>query len=448
MLKTTDINDFIKIHNPDYIVLDCDGTLYPEIGNARTLFIKILINYLRDKFKYTEAQAFDFVSNNKTKFCTESEIGACLLAGINEDEFNQEVLKKIPLDSIGIERAFDWQKILKYNIPIIIFTNNSSFFADLIVKKIGIASDVIKIFGEKELDYKRKPDVKTFEKVTAFIGDKTRVLYFDDNNLCLAIGKKMGWNTVKPLFKNSFTSNFFSIDGLLIKTMDYQDQYLKLHTDLHEKDAEVKTKAILDILPKCFKPNSILDIACGSGKILLNISNKLKSKENIGIDISSKIIDIARKNDKNNKINWIVSDIFKFNEDNFDLVLAIDIVEHIPNDLNFLKKIKNFGKYIVIKIPVEDNFVNNFVKKISFGIIDYQKNTEKRYGHLNHYNLNSFIQPIKKSGLLISNIKFLPLPKRSQFFWEILRFIFMPLWFVSEKNYVKFNGGFIILLLK
>ncbi len=53
--------------------------------------------------------------------------------------------------------------------------------------------------------------------------------------------------------------------------MDYQEQYLELHKDLHDSDSNDKIDAIMSILPLNFKPKSILDVACGSGKILIKI---------------------------------------------------------------------------------------------------------------------------------------------------------------------------------
>lgn len=217
MIQTTEINDFISKYKPDYVVLDCDGTLYPDINSVRVSFNGLLMDYLKNKFNFNELQAAEFVSNNKRKFDTESEIAACFQAGIDEDEFNIKVIEKIPLDSIGIEKSFEWKKITQQQIPIIIFTNNSSFFAHQIATKLGIISSVIKIFGEKELSYKRKPDIKSFEQVVFFVGDNAKILYFDDDDSCLITAKKFGWNTVKPLYKNLVLEKNPSIDGLLLK---------------------------------------------------------------------------------------------------------------------------------------------------------------------------------------------------------------------------------------
>lgn len=230
--------------------------------------------------------------------------------------------------------------------------------------------------------------------------------------------------------------------------MDYQEQYLKLHKDLHDSDSKDKIDAIMSILPVDFKPKSILDVACGSGKILLEISKRVGSKKNVGLDISKKIIDTAKDNDKGKTTKWIVSDIFNYNERGFNLVLAIDIIEHLGDDKMFLEKLAHLGEFFVMKVPIEHNFVNDTLFLLSKGKIDPLKDTEFRYGHIQHYGMESFITLIQQSSLKIIKLDYIRLPKRNKFFWEALRWVFLPVWFFSKRLYVKFNGGFVLLLLR
>src|SRR3989339_2148130 len=101
--------------------------------------------------------------------------------------------------------------------------------------------------------------------------------------------------------------------------MDYQNEYIALHPDLHCGEAELKSKKILEVLSPNLRIDSILDVACGSGKILLNLSERLRSNRSVGVDISNKVIDVARKNDSLQRVSWIVSDVFDLKERDFDL---------------------------------------------------------------------------------------------------------------------------------
>lgn len=198
--RFTKVKDLIDLYNPTHIIIDCDGTLYPDIEAARKEFNNLLYVFLQNKFGYSKKEADNFISENKKKFNTVSEIAACFLAGIDEVEFNKYVLKPIQLNNLGVHRSGVWRELLEYNIPVILFTNNSSYFALCVAKEIGFYKKVASVFGEVELSFLRKPDAKTFDTVSDFISKDSRVLYFDDDPYCITAGKKKGWESVLVTF--------------------------------------------------------------------------------------------------------------------------------------------------------------------------------------------------------------------------------------------------------
>ncbi len=231
--------------------------------------------------------------------------------------------------------------------------------------------------------------------------------------------------------------------------MDYQKEYFEKNKNWHASDSEEKAFFINLLFQKIKKENieTVLDIACGNGKVFLSFIKDKNFKKLLGLDISKKAIEMAKKNDLEKKVEWRVADIFQENLEKFDLILGMDIIEHI-DDKNFLEKIKNNGKYFIFKVPIEDNFLNTFLKKISFGKIDQQKDSLEKYGHINYYTEKKFLKLLAEKDFNVLEKIRAPLPKRTKFFREFLRIIFYPIWFFSEKFYLKFNGGFVIVLLK
>ncbi len=229
--------------------------------------------------------------------------------------------------------------------------------------------------------------------------------------------------------------------------MDYQEEYFEKNKDWHSVDSFEKARQVNLLLGKYndLEIKSVLDIACGSGLVLLHFLENKNFEKVLGVDISQKAIELARKNNKDKKTEWRILDILKNDIEKFDLVLALDIVEHIDDEL-FLQKIKNTGRYFIFKVPIEDNFLNNFFKKVSFGKIDQRKDSLEKYGHINYYTEDSFLKLLKREDYKIIDKTRMPLPKRSKLLREFLRIVFLPLWFISEKYYLKFNGGFTIVL--
>lgn len=228
--------------------------------------------------------------------------------------------------------------------------------------------------------------------------------------------------------------------------MDYQKEYLDKNPDMHIGDSTMKVKQINRVIPSSLKIESLLDVACGAGLITIEMTKKIKPKYAAGIDISEAMINKAKIIDQNNLVIWKVVDLFKYKpKRKFDLVTCIDILEHINDDLGFLKKIATLGKYFVIKTPLEDSWFSRLLRNSK--IFDPWKDSENRYGHIHHYNERTLLNLINQCGLKIEKAISIPMPKRTKFAWEIFRLLFYPISFVSMEKMVRISGGFKIYLL-
>ena len=105
---------------------------------------------------------------------------------------------------------------------------------------------------------------------------------------------------------------------------------------------------ILDISSKLHF-NSVLDIGCGTGELL----DYLNPKTGVGVDISPEMIRLAKK--KFNKYEFNASDFDKIDlKKGFDLIIIIDVIEHLGNINKTLSKIKRVSKEnttIIISSP-------------------------------------------------------------------------------------------------
>ncbi|MFA5828413.1 MAG: class I SAM-dependent methyltransferase [Candidatus Shapirobacteria bacterium] len=229
--------------------------------------------------------------------------------------------------------------------------------------------------------------------------------------------------------------------------MDYQEEYIHKHPSLHLEQAQLKAKQILDFLGP-IKINSLLDIGCGSGGITEILKDYLKPTKVVGVDISQTMILAARERDKMKRIEWICEDILTYHsKTRFDLVVGVDILEHISDDVELLKIIHRLGKKVLIKVPMEDSFLDNQVIR-KLGISDSWKESERKYGHIHHYNERQLLEIYKGAGFRIIKSGYIPLPRRSKMLYEVLRVLFLPLGWFSKKAVANFVGGFKIVLME
>ena len=110
---------------------------------------------------------------------------------------------------------------------------------------------------------------------------------------------------------------------------------------------------------------SLLDIGCGDGKFLNEISSLYPTgKQFVGVDYSKQAIDLARIMTQDANISYVCANIAKtkVSENGFDIITLVETLEHIPTDdvSQFLKGInENLHEdgHLVITVPSKNEDV-------------------------------------------------------------------------------------------
>jgi 2-polyprenyl-3-methyl-5-hydroxy-6-metoxy-1,4-benzoquinol methylase len=93
-------------------------------------------------------------------------------------------------------------------------------------------------------------------------------------------------------------------------------------------------------------PVTILDIGCGPGQFA-SFLNDRNYTDYIGLDFSKTAIEQAIK--KCPHFEFIIADIFEtdiLTVKDYDLVICTEVLEHVENDFEILKRIKNGTRFI------------------------------------------------------------------------------------------------------
>lgn len=165
-------------------------------------------------------------------------------------------------------------------------------------------------------------------------------------------------------------------------------EYLLKNPDWHICDAEWKAKEVCKIISRNdIKPKNVYDIGCGVGKVGYFIEKYLKCKV-IGYDISPQAVKIAQKV---SSIECICADFTKTETKKSDLILCLDVVEHIQNYQTFLKQIKNRSKYVVFHIPLDEVILE----------AEYKIHMREKYGHLVHFTKETALNLLSENYRVI-----------------------------------------------
>src|SRR5438874_7867432 len=87
-------------------------------------------------------------------------------------------------------------------------------------------------------------------------------------------------------------------------------------------------------------PKSVCDVGCGVGEVLRQLQENL-DRECIcwGYDISPQAIELAETR-ASERIHFERADFGQETDKFFDLILVLDVIEHLPDYFSFLQKIK------------------------------------------------------------------------------------------------------------
>jgi len=88
-----------------------------------------------------------------------------------------------------------------------------------------------------------------------------------------------------------------------------------------QPDTEILVEKTIEIL-KTYSESKVLDLCTGSGAIAISIKKHITKANVFASDISKKALKIAKINDKDNKINFIHSDLFEGIKDTFDIIVS------------------------------------------------------------------------------------------------------------------------------
>jgi SAM-dependent methyltransferase len=171
--------------------------------------------------------------------------------------------------------------------------------------------------------------------------------------------------------------------------------YIKNNPNYHLEDSPWKAKQITKIIRKNnITFNNLCEVGCGAGEIISILQNKeFPNVQYTGFDISPDAINIAKQKE-NDKMHFYCKDIFLEKNAYFDLMLCIDVFEHIEDYYTFLRKLRTHSRYTIFHIPLEMTALSILRLK---PILDTWTNV----GHLHFFCKDTAIRVLKQCGYTI-----------------------------------------------
>jgi SAM-dependent methyltransferase len=173
----------------------------------------------------------------------------------------------------------------------------------------------------------------------------------------------------------------------------YSDgSYLKSNPGWHVEDSPWKAQQVLRMLQQHdIHPRTVAEVGCGAGEILRQLSLKLPAATFSGFDISKDAIALARTRESE-RVQFFNMDL-RANPGNFDVLLVMDVVEHIEDCFGFLRSIRGKAEYKIIHIPLD--------MSVSLLVRNRLMDVRKSVGHIHYFSKHTALALLEDTGYQI-----------------------------------------------
>jgi len=137
-------------------------------------------------------------------------------------------------------------------------------------------------------------------------------------------------------------------------------QYFKNNPTWDTADTDWKFGRLSSKLKHCLNKEGahVLEVGCGSGKLLHKLAANMPEHHFHGWDISPDAQHFWDSYQQGN-LQLNVGDYLERDADRkANVALLVDVLEHVADPLSFLEKLRNRVDYVVIHLPLDMNIVN------------------------------------------------------------------------------------------
>jgi 2-polyprenyl-3-methyl-5-hydroxy-6-metoxy-1,4-benzoquinol methylase len=219
--------------------------------------------------------------------------------------------------------------------------------------------------------------------------------------------------------------------------------YLAKNPSYDVGDSPWKAQQILKMIRKNnLQLNSICEVGCGAGEILrqlqLNLPDSISYQ---GYDISPQAIELSRQRE-NKQLSFICEDFLVKDTSPSDLVLCIDVFEHVEDYLDFLRQLKPKSKYKIFHIPLDMSV--QFVLRAE-PILWMRKNV----GHLHYFMKDTALSTLEDTGYKVLDYFYTPqhVDLAKTFKAQMLKLPRKMLFAMQPDLMVRVLGGYSLLVL-
>jgi hypothetical protein len=228
------------------------------------------------------------------------------------------------------------------------------------------------------------------------------------------------------------------------KTIYVDGEYMRNNPTWHVEDSAWKAEQVMRMIDRHrLNPRSVCEVGCGAGEILAQLHEKMTAEiEFTGYEISPQAFLLCQQREKD-RLNYHLKNILDEKNAFFDVILVMDVMEHIENYIDFLRGIRAKGTYKIFHIPL-DLFVLSAMR------VSPILERRERVGHIHYFMKETALAALKDIGYEIVDMFYTACDADFQVKFiksRILNFARKIFFKVHQDLTVRFLGGYSLMVL-
>lgn len=186
-------------------------------------------------------------------------------------------------------------------------------------------------------------------------------------------------------------------------------------------------------------PRRLAEVGCGAGGVLAALKSRLTSIQIEGWDIAP---GASKFWTSHSEIKLVVGDFLAEKHEKFDILLLLDVLEHVANPHDFLSRLAMHGDYFIFHFPLDLSVASVLREKP----ILLQRQS---VGHIHYFTRNLAIALLSECGYEVIEARFTGAHLRARVGFKgklaslLRRFIFS----INREWGVRLLGGDTLIVL-
>ena len=173
--------------------------------------------------------------------------------------------------------------------------------------------------------------------------------------------------------------------------------YDKLNPSWDTEDSAWKAELVVGLLARHqIQPKTLAEIGCGAGAVLGNLRRMLSGSILQGWDIAPGAM---RFWTSHTDIHFTCGDFLESQTGKFDVLLLLDVIEHVANPHDFLSRLRPFCDYLALHIPL-DLSVASVLRETPL------LRARRGVGHIHYFTRNLALELLAECGYEVIEARF------------------------------------------